>query len=92
MELDKDLQARQEARCLLTRATQAQARLQEFSQAQLDAIVEAMAACFESHASELARLAVQETGFGNPEDKTQKNLFACRDVLAAIRPMKSRMS
>ena len=89
MELDKDLQARQEARCLLTRATQAQARLQEFSQAQLDAIVEAMAACFESHASELARLAVQETGFGNPEDKTQKNLFACRDVLAAIRPMKT---
>ena len=46
MELEKDLQARQEARNLLRRAEQAQKELARMSQHQLDAIVEAVAAAF----------------------------------------------
>ena len=39
------------------------------------------------HAEPLARLAVEETGYGVVADKVQKNLFAARDVHAFIRPM-----
>ena len=41
------------------------------------------------HAEPLARLAVEETGYGVVADKVQKNLFAARDVHAFIRPMKT---
>ena len=89
MELDQDLSARQEARNLCIQAEKAQETLREFSQAQLDAVTEAIAKAFEAQARELAQLAVQETGFGNVPDKTQKNRFASRDVLEAIRGMKT---
>ena len=71
MELDKDLQARQEARTLAVQAEQAQKQLARMSQQQLDTIVEAVAAAFEKASVELAELAVRETGFGNMEDKTR---------------------
>ena len=48
MELDKDLQARQEARCLAKQAELAQKQLARMSQQQLDAITEAVAAAFSS--------------------------------------------
>ena len=89
MELDKDLQARQEARELSRRAEQAQKQLSRMSQQQLDKITEAVAAAFEKAAAELAELAARETGFGNAEDKTVKNIFAARTVLEAIRPLKT---
>ncbi len=89
MELDKDLFARQEARRLCRQAEQAQVQLSRMSQAQLDAIVEAVAAAFSAAAGELAELAVQETGFGNPEDKAVKNRFASETVAAAVRDMKT---
>ena len=37
----------------------------------------------------LARLAVEETGYGVVADKIQKNLFGSRDVYEFIRPMKT---
>ena len=40
-------------------------------------------------AEALARLAVEETGFGVVADKVQKNLFASERVYAFIRPMKT---
>ncbi len=89
MELDKDLQARQEARCLAQNAFTAQRALCRMSQEQLDKITEAVAAAFQTAAGELARLAVEETGFGNVKDKTAKNLFASGRVLEAIRQMKT---
>ncbi len=67
----------------------AQKGLAGMSQAQLDKIVEAVARDFAAAASELAALAVQETGFGNVEDKTTKNEFASQTVLSAIRDMKT---
>ncbi|MBQ7340604.1 MAG: acetaldehyde dehydrogenase (acetylating) [Oscillospiraceae bacterium] len=89
MELDKDLLARQEARTLAYRAEYAQKELSRMSQAQLDAIVEAVASAFAAQAEMLAQMAVQETGFGNAKDKTVKNQFASRDVMRAIRDMKT---
>ena len=89
MELDKDLAARQEARLLCTQAEKAQRILASLPQQKLDAIVEKIAGEFAAAAGELAQLAVQETGFGNAPDKTEKNLFASRDVYAAIRDMKT---
>ena len=89
MELDKDLQARQEARTLAKAAREAQLRLRAFSQAQLDAICEAVAKVFWDASVELAELAVSETGFGNAEDKTTKNRFASRRVWEAVKNMKT---
>ena len=88
MELDQDLAARQEARELALAARKAQHLLADFSQEQLDTIVEAMARAFSAEAGYLAELAVKETGFGKPEDKVTKNLFASRDVANAIRGQK----
>ena len=89
MELDKDLQARQEARRLAALAEGAQTELAKMSQQQLDKIVEAVAVAFSASAPELASMAVRETGFGNVEDKTVKNEFASQTVLSAIRDMKT---
>ncbi len=89
MEFDKDLAARQEARLLCRQGAKAQDILRAMSQAQLDAIVTAVATAFEKEAAKLAELAAKETGFGNAKDKTEKNLFASRDVLSAIRDMKT---
>ena len=89
MELDKDLQAKQEARNLASAAERAQKALAQMTQSQLDAIVQAIARRFYDSALELAELAVQETGFGNTEDKIRKNQFASKDVWEAIRDMKT---
>ena len=89
MELDKDLQARQEVRILAKQAKTAQRQLATMSQSQLDRIVEAIAEAFSKAAVELADMAVRETGFGNVEDKTVKNEFASRTVAKAIRGMKT---
>ena len=89
MQLDKDLQARQEARCKAAQAFTAQQCLSKMTQQQLDTITEAVAKAFAAAASELAAMAVEETGFGNAGDKTTKNQFASQTVLEAIRPMKT---
>src|SRR5688572_29404515 len=86
---DKDLASIAEARALARRAKEAQAVLGEFSQAQNDAIVDAMAAAVTPHAEAIARLAVEETGFGVVADKVQKNLFASERVYEFIKPMKT---
>ena len=89
MDFDKDLAARQEARLLCRQAEKAQHILADMSQQQLDAIVEAVAKAFSASALELAELAVRETGFGNVEDKIEKNRFASQTVAAAVRDMKT---
>lgn len=89
MELDKDLQARQEARTLAIAAENAQKALAKMTQSQLDTIVQAVARRFYDSAVELAELAVQETGFGNPEDKIRKNHFASKTLWEAMKDMKT---
>jgi len=86
---DKDLTSIAEARALARHAKQAQAKLAELSQEQIDAIVTASADAVTPHADALARLAVEETGYGVVADKVQKNLFASRRVYEFIRPIRT---
>jgi acetaldehyde dehydrogenase (acetylating) len=86
---DRDLASAQEARQLAQRAKRAAPVLAEFTQEQIDRIVDAMAAAVRPHAEALARIAVEETGYGVVEDKVQKNLFASNRVYEFIRPMKT---
>jgi acetaldehyde dehydrogenase (acetylating) len=86
---DRDLASVQQARALARRAKAAQATLAEFSQSQIDAIVDAMAAAVAPHAEALAAMAVEETGFGVVADKVRKNRFAAETVHAFIRPMRT---
>ena len=86
---DTDLTSIAEARALARHAKQAQATLAELSQEQIDAIVTAIADAVTPHAEALARLAVEETGYGVLADKVQKNLFASRRVYEFIRPIRT---
>src|SRR5437763_8040159 len=86
---DRDLASIAEARSLARRAKTAAPVLAEFSQEQIDAIVDAMAAAVTPQAEALARLAHEETGYGVVADKVQKNLFASEQVYKFIRPMKT---
>src|SRR5215212_1221475 len=86
---DRDLASIAEARSLARRAKAAAPALAEFSQEQIDAIVDAMAAAVTPQAEPLARLAHEETGYGVVADKVQKNLFASEQVYRFIRPIKT---
>ncbi len=78
-----------EARALAQRAKRAAPVLAEWSQAQIDRVVDAVAAAARANIEPFARLAVEETGFGVLADKIQKNRFAAEDVHAFIRPMRT---
>jgi acetaldehyde dehydrogenase (acetylating) len=80
--VDKDLLSIQEARSLVRAARQAQAAFAALGQAQVDAVVEAVAKAAAAQAEPLAAMAVEETGFG-------KNILASEKLLAAIRDMKT---
>ncbi|MGE5834897.1 MAG: aldehyde dehydrogenase family protein [Acidobacteriota bacterium] len=86
---DKDLTSVQEARRLAQRAKKAAPALAEFSQAQIDKIVDAAAGAATPRAEEFARLAVEETTYGVVADKIEKNLFSSEQVYRFIRPMKT---
>ena len=86
---NKDLESIAQARALAVAAKQAQANIAELSQEQIDAIVTAMADAITPHADALARLAVEETGYGVVADKVQKNLFSSRQVYEFIKPMRT---
>ncbi len=89
MELAKDLQSRQQVRELVEKAHKAQMILQTMTQEAIDRIVAAIAKCGETHAQELAELAVKETGFGNAADKVVKNRFASATVHEAVKSIKT---
>ena len=86
---DRDLISLQQARDLVARAAAAQRQFAAFSQEQVDAIVEACAAAAADAAVDLARRAVEETGFGNVADKITKNRLASVQVAQAIRSMRT---
>jgi acetaldehyde dehydrogenase/alcohol dehydrogenase len=74
---------------LVEKATVAQVNFMNYNQAQIDAIVKAMAlAGIEKH-MELAKMAHEETGMGVYEDKVTKNLFATEHVYHDIKNEKT---
>ena len=80
MSADKDLISVQQARDLVDNAHKAHAELVTFDQAKIDRICEAMARAALREAARLGAMAVEETGFGVPDDKREKNRFAAEDV------------
>jgi acetaldehyde dehydrogenase (acetylating) len=86
---DRDLASIAEARALALRAKEAWHELAEFSQEQIDAIVDGIAAAATAQAEAFARQAVEETGYGVVEDKIQKNLFASQKVYQFIKPIRT---
>ena len=89
IELDTDLLSRQNARELVRNAKKAQAVMATFSQQQIDDIVKNVAQEAAHHAEALAKMAAEETGFGNWQDKVLKNRFASLRVYDAIKDMKT---
>ena len=58
---------------VITRARKAQRELEKLGQAGVDDIVTAVAWVGVANAERLAKLAVEETGLGNVDDKIKKN-------------------
>jgi acetaldehyde dehydrogenase (acetylating) len=86
---DKDLISIQEVRTKVEKAYAAWQKYRTYSQEQVDAIVERMAAAARLHAKRLADLAVEETGYGNPKDKYIKNLLNCDWLPRRMRGIKT---
>src|SRR5688572_23330547 len=85
----RDLESIQEARELAQSAYTAFQKFEEFTEEQIDRILGQISQVAIANAEMLARLAVEETGYGNVPHKTLKNLFCAKDVYEAIRPMKT---
>jgi acetaldehyde dehydrogenase (acetylating) len=89
LDLDSDLAALADAR---NKAREARTAFQAFAgadQDKVDSIVRAMSQAGTAAAKELARMAVDETGFGIYEDKILKNLYNTQFVAASILPMRT---
>lgn len=80
---------RQEVEQLIENAVIAQKEYANFTQEQVDAIVTAVAEALTHKSVELAKLAHDETGFGNVTDKTTKNLFASETLYHSIKDVKT---
>ncbi|MBN2384725.1 acetaldehyde dehydrogenase (acetylating) [bacterium] len=89
MKFDRDLESIQEVRELVRACQKAQQAYSRFSQEQVDHICGAMARAGRAQAETLARLAVEETGFGKAADKALKNIVATEHVYAFIQNMKT---
>lgn len=86
---DYDLQSVQETRNLARLGQIAQAKLASFSSEQIDKIIRNMVKAAEENAVSLAKMAVEETGFGKVEDKVFKNRFASTELYQFIQPMQT---
>jgi acetaldehyde dehydrogenase (acetylating) len=89
MSADKDLVSVQEARDFVEAAHKAQAEIARFEQSKIDQICEAMARAALRESARLGAIAVEETGFGIPDDKREKNRFAAEDVWNYFRGLRT---
>src|SRR2546422_5908615 len=89
MSVDKDLVSVQQARDLVEAAHQAQTEVARFDQAKIDRICESMARAALRESARLGALAVEETGYGVPADKQEKNRFAAEDVWNYFRGLRT---
>src|SRR5437879_5351557 len=89
MSADKDLISVQQARDLVEAAHRAQAEIARFDQAKIDRICDAMAKAAMRDSPRTAALAVEETGYGIPEDKHVKNQFSAEIVWNYFKPLRT---
>lgn len=86
---DYDLQSVQETRDLARQGKLAQIELAKFNCEQIDRIIQNMVKVAAENAVCLAKMAVEETGFGKVEDKIFKNNFASTELYEFIKPMQT---
>lgn len=89
LDLDPDLAGLADARSKARRARSAFRAFAGADQETIDNIVRAMADAGTQGAQELARMAVEETGFGVYEDKILKNLYNTKFVAASMLSMRT---
>lgn len=87
--MDRDLAALQEVRDRLREARSARLAMENASQADCDRWAQAIAEAGRRAAGSLARLAVEESGFGVVAGKTIKNIFATEFTWSKIKDMKT---
>lgn len=86
---DYDLRSVQEVRNLARMGKAAAEQIAEYSEEQIDKILRNMVTVAKENAVSLAKMAVEETGFGKVEDKTFKNHLASEVLYHAIKDMKT---
>ncbi|MFN2515620.1 MAG: aldehyde dehydrogenase family protein [Pyrinomonadaceae bacterium] len=89
MSEDKDLISVQQARELVENAHKAQAEVARFDQPKIDRICETMSKAVLRESARLGAMAVEETGYGIPVDKQEKNRFAAEDVWNYFRGLRT---
>lgn len=89
MDFDKDLQSIQEVRNMVAKAKQAQKELAEYSEDRINSIIKAIAESCAAQAEHLAKMAVEETGFGIAQDKLLKNLLGSTMTYEYIKDQKT---
>lgn len=87
--LDKDLRSIQEVRVLAKEGKAAADRLTTYNEEQIERIVRNMVRVARENAVMLAKMAVEETGFGRVEDKTYKNHMASVLLYEDIKNMRT---
>ncbi|MGL5351650.1 MAG: acetaldehyde dehydrogenase (acetylating) [Cetobacterium sp.] len=87
--MDRDLMSRQEVRGLIRKSKEAQKIYGTFSQEKIDSIICCIVEGIKEYSEKLAKMAVEETGFGNWQDKVLKNKFASEYVYEYIKNMKT---
>ena len=87
--LDYDLRSIQEARDLVAKGRVAAEKIANYTEEQIDRILVNMVNTAKAHNEALAKMAVEETGYGNVPDKTYKNHLATTLVYEAIKNMKT---
>jgi acetaldehyde dehydrogenase (acetylating) len=78
-----------EAKTLIDKARKAQLQFAGFSQEEVDEVVRCIAEIAGRESERLARMAVEETGFGVYEHKVVKNLFASSIVYESIKDIRT---
>lgn len=84
------ISSQSQIRELVSKARAAQAVFESFSQEQVDAIVKGIGKYVYDNAEILARMAVDETGIGNYDDKVLKNKGKARIIWNSLKGKKSR--
>lgn len=87
--IDRDLRSVQEARDLARLGKIAANQLADYTEEQINKILCNMVRVAKENAVSLAKMAVEETGFGKVEDKTYKNHMASVMLYDSIKDMKT---
>ncbi len=87
--MDKDLLSIQQVRDVVKKSKEAQKEYSKYNQVSIDKIVLSIVEEVSKYSSDLAKKAVDETGFGLWEDKIIKNDFASKGLYEYIKNMKT---